>query len=46
MDKMTDMTTTEKKSHRMRLMALMRKNPKMTATKAHNQLMKSSKKKE
>jgi len=35
MDKMTDMSVSEKKSHRMKLMGKMRKDPKMTATKAH-----------
>ena len=34
------MTLTEQRSHRMKLMARMRKDPKMTAKKAHNAVMK------
>ena len=34
------MTLTEQRSHRMRMMAKMRKDPKMTAKKAHTALMK------
>jgi DNA-binding protein H-NS len=42
MDKMKKdgMTASEMKSHRMKLMARMRKDPKMTAKKAHNAVMK------
>lgn len=44
MDKMKKdgMTLTEQRSHRMKLMARMRKDPKMTAKKAHNAVMKST----
>jgi hypothetical protein len=35
MDKMTDMSVNEKKSHRMKLMGKMRKNNKLTAKQAH-----------
>ena len=40
MDKMTNMTATEKKSHRMKMMARMRKR--MTVKKAHNDIMKNN----
>jgi len=42
MDKMKKdgMSASEMKSHRMKLMARMRKDPKMTAKKAHNAVMK------
>ena len=42
MDKMKKdgMTASEMKSHRMKLMSRMRRDPKMTAKKAHNAVMK------
>jgi hypothetical protein len=40
MEKMTNMTATEKKSHRMKLMARMRKG--MTVKKAHNDIVKNN----